>query len=600
MKKFFLVLLLSLFFVNKVSALTEAPIDINEMSMVEISDALDKGLITSEQLVNMYLERIEAYDEQFNSINQLNENAIEDAKKLDQERLEGKVRSKLHGVPILVKCNIDVYGIPTTAGTKSLSDNYPLENSFVVQKLIDAGAIVLGSTNMSELAFSAKNSYSSYGQVNNVFNVAYTPYGSSGGSAVAVSAGFAAVALGTDTNSSVRLPAAGAGLVGLRPTLGLVSRNGVIPYDIERDTVGILSKTVEDNALVLSIIGGKDDNDSYTKDSFVKEYDVANKSLEGVRIGVATQYVTGSANSSGVVGLTDTDIEALVYESLKKMEDAGAEMVYLDNFAKYKYYKAAYSTYAGISMCDNFNEYIKNTTGSIRSFEELNRDKGHIQGLNGYAAGCGYNYKPKSYRDNLKEPYREYTQSFYDDYDLDVVVYPTLKNKVFVINEGDNNSPGSIISSVIGYPSVTVPMGFLSDGFSYGLEFLGEPYEEEKLLSIASSFEDVNNYGIVNSKLTPSLYEIGDNVTKLVDLYEDNLETSDKEWLDEVQDYFKNYNNIEDKDAKALELVNKYDDSDKAKANIWEIILVVGLVVILLKLGLTDNKKKRKKRKRRK
>lgn len=251
-------------------------------------------------------------------------------------------------------------------------------------------------------------------------------------------------------------------------------------------------------------------------------------------------------------------------------------------------------------MCDNFNEYIKNTTGSIRSFEELNRDKGHIQSLNGYVAGCGYNYKPKSYRDNLKEPYREYTQSFYDDYELDVVVYPTLKNKVFVINEGDNNSPGSIISSVIGYPSVTVPMGFLSDGFSYGLEFLGEPYEEEKLLSIASSFEDVNNYGIVNSKLTPSLYEIGDNVTKLVELYEDNLETSNKEWINEVQDYFKNYNNIEDKDAKALELVNNFDDSDKTKANIWEIILLVGLVVILLKLGLTNNKKKRKKRKRRK
>ena len=122
-------------------------------------------------------------------------------------------------------------------------------NSFVVQKLIDAGAIVLGSTNMSELAFSAKNSYSSYGQVYNVFNPLYTPYGSSGGSAVAVSAGFAAIALGTDTNSSVRLPASGAGLVGLRPTLGLVSRSGVVPYDIERDTVGILS-----NLLKLSII----------------------------------------------------------------------------------------------------------------------------------------------------------------------------------------------------------------------------------------------------------------------------------------------------------------------------------------------------------
>ena len=598
MKKIFIVLLLSLFFINKVSALTEAPIDINNMSMTEISDALDKGIISSEQLVNLYLERIEVYDDEFNSINQLNENAINDAKRLDEERASGKVRSKLHGVPILVKCNIDVYGMPTTAGTTALDDNYPLSNAYVVQKLIDAGAIVLGSTNMSELAFSAKNSYSSYGHVKNVFNTEYTPYGSSGGAAVAVSAGFAAVSLGTDTNSSVRLPAAGAGLVGLRPTLGLVSRSGVIPYDIERDTVGILSKTVEDNALVLSIIGGKDDNDSYTKKSFVKDYDVTNKSLEGVRIGVATQFVTGSASSSGIVGLTDNDIEGLVYESLKKMEDAGAEIIYLDNFAKYNYYKVAYSTYAGISMCDNFNDYIKNTSGDIRSFEELARSKGHVQSLSGYVEGCNYNYKPKSYRDNLKEPYREYVQSFYDDYDLDVVVYPTLKNKVFIINEGDNNSPGSVVSSVIGYPSVTVPMAFLSDGFSYGLEFLGEPYEEEKLLSIAYSFEDVNNYGIVTSKLTPSLYEIGENVTKLVNKYEDNIESADKDWLEDVQDYFKNYNTIEDKDAKALELINKFSDNDKTKMNIWELVLVAGLVVILFKLSLKSKKKKKKKRKR--
>ena len=280
MKKYFVVLLLSLLFLfSEVNAITKAPVDITKMGIVEISDALDKGYFTSEQLVQMYLERIEEYDGKFNSINQLNANAISDAKRLDEERISGKVRSKLHGVPILVKCNIDVYGMPTTAGAKALSDNYPKENAYVVQKLIDAGAIVLGSTNMSEFAFSAKDSYSSYGNVKNVFNVKYTPYGSSGGAAVAVSAGFAAVSLGTDTNSSVRLPAAGAGLVGLRPTLGLVSRSGVIPYDIERDTVGVLSKTVDDNALVLSIIGGQDKKDSYTSNSFEKIYNVKESSL---------------------------------------------------------------------------------------------------------------------------------------------------------------------------------------------------------------------------------------------------------------------------------------------------------------------------------
>ena len=203
MKKYFVILLLSLlFFVIEVDAKTEAPVDITLMGITEISESLDKGYFNSEQLVQMYLERIEEYDDLFNSINQLNSNAINDAKKLDKERKEGKIRSKLHGVPILVKCNIDVYGFPTTAGTKSLSDNYPKQNAFVVQKLIDAGAIVLGSTNMSELAFSASNSYSSYGSVKNVFNVEYTPFGSSGGAAVAVGAGFAAASLGTDTNSS--------------------------------------------------------------------------------------------------------------------------------------------------------------------------------------------------------------------------------------------------------------------------------------------------------------------------------------------------------------------------------------------------------------
>ena len=218
------------------------------MSLDELLDALDMGYLTSESLVNIFLERIEAYDKQFNSINQLNEHAVEQAKELDKERETGKLRGKFHGIPLLVKCNIDVYGIPTTAGVKDLADNNPMENSYVVQKVIDEGAIILGSTNMSELAFSAATSYSSYGYVKNVFNTKYTAYGSSGGAAVAVTAVFGAASLGTDTNSSVRLPAAGAGLVGMRPTLGLVSRTGVIPYDIERDTVGVLTRDVSDNA----------------------------------------------------------------------------------------------------------------------------------------------------------------------------------------------------------------------------------------------------------------------------------------------------------------------------------------------------------------
>ena len=164
MRKYIIAFTVSLFlFFGTVNALTKAPVDVTSMSIDELLDALDKGYLTSETLVNIYLERIEAYDKQFNSINQLNEHAVEQAKELDKERENGKLRGKLHGIPLLVKCNIDVYGIPTTAGAKDLADNYPKENSYVVQKLIDEGAIILGSTNMSELAFSAATSYSSYG-----------------------------------------------------------------------------------------------------------------------------------------------------------------------------------------------------------------------------------------------------------------------------------------------------------------------------------------------------------------------------------------------------------------------------------------------------
>ena len=309
MRKSFIIFAISLFFLfSSVSALTKVPVDVTTMSIEELLNAMDKGYLTSEQLVNIYLERIEAYDDMFNSINQLNDNAIEQAKELDKEREEGKLRGRLHGIPILVKCNIDAYGMPTTAGTKALKDNYPKENAYVVQKLVDEGAIILGSTNMSEMAFSAGNSYSSYGYVRNVFNTEYTSYGSSGGSAVAVAAAFAAASLGTDTNSSVRIPAAGAGLVGIRPTLGLVSRSGVIPYDVERDTVGVLSRSVADNALLLNIISGVDKNDDKTKNSKEMNIDIGNSSLEGIVIGVPTQYTKGSSNYSGVMGLTDSDI----------------------------------------------------------------------------------------------------------------------------------------------------------------------------------------------------------------------------------------------------------------------------------------------------
>ncbi len=563
MRKSFIIFAISLFFLfSGVSALTKAPVDVTTMSIDELMNAMDKGYLTSETLVSIYLERIEEYDDMFNSINQLNDKALEQAKELDRERANGNLRGRLHGIPILVKCNIDVYGITTTAGTKALKDNYPKENAFVVQKLVDEGAIILGSTNMSEMAFSAGNSYSSYGYVRNAFNTEYTSYGSSGGSAVSVAAAFAAVSLGTDTNSSVRIPAAGAGLVGIRPTLGLVSRSGVIPYDVERDTVGVLSKSVADNALLLDIISGVDKNDSKTENSKDFKMDVNNFSLEGVTIGVPTQYTKGNVNFSGVMGLTDSDIYNLVEESIKKLESAGATIVYLDNFVKNSNLTLANNSMSGITLCDGFNKYIKGTTGKVRSFKDLVYQSGKVYDLSGYLGGCDGKLYDKESKDTMKATYRNHVDKYFEDYELDVLLYPTLKNKVFEYKESGSISPGSSLGSVIGYPSVTVPMGFIKE-FSYGIEFLSRAYEEEKIYNVALSFEKINGNDVKSSSLVPSLYDIPNDVIKLIELYEKTLISNSsnkivKEWLGNVHEFWINYNDYEDCGSIASDLIKMY------------------------------------------
>jgi Asp-tRNA(Asn)/Glu-tRNA(Gln) amidotransferase A subunit family amidase len=593
MRKYIIAFFVSLFlFLGNVNALTKAPVDVTKMDVNDLLEALDKGYLTSEKLVNIYLERIDAYDSQFNSINQINEHAVEQAKELDKERENGKLRGKLHGIPILVKCNIDVYGIPTTGGTKSLLDNYPNENSFVVERLIDEGAIILGSTNMSELAFSAAYSYSSFGYVRNVFNRDYTPYGSSGGSAVAAKAFFAAAALGTDTNSSVRLPASGAGLVGMRPTLGLVSRTGVIPYDIERDTVGILTHSVSDNALLLSIISGEDYNDKITTDVASFEMGILDGDLNGIRIGVAMQYVKGSSKESGITGLTDDDIYMLVEDSIEKLKNAGATIVYLDDFVKSSNISIARSTYAGATMCDYFDQYILGTTGNIRSFKELVNSSGHVQSLGGYVKSCGKSNNLKNNRDSKKLVYRNYVSDYFDENDLDVILYPTVKNKVYNYKSGKNISPGSSLGSVIGYPSITVPMGMI-DEFSYGIEFLSRAYSENVLYKVAIGFEKSNGNVVSTSILTPSLYVFSDKVEELKSLYEKELISLNKsslvdEWLKDTKNFFKEYNDIEDVDSNAGVLIERYNRIISKKDYfgndyvIWDIFEVFVILISIL------------------
>lgn len=546
------IVILFLLFPVTVNAYTKAVVDITSMSITVLKDALDKGYLTSELLVTLYLERIDAYNSKFNAIREINESALEEARKLDKEREEGNVRSILHGIPIVVKTNIDVEGLATTAGAKALSDNYPNEDAKVIQKLKDAGAIILASTNMSEFAFAASNSASSYGTVRNAFNPSYTSYGSSGGSAVAVATSFAAASLGTDTNSSVRLPASAAGLVGLRPSIGLISTEGVIPYDILRDTVGILSKTVEDNAIILSIINEEE-----------KTYSPNLDSLEGVTIGVINSYLKGEDSSIRVNSKTDLDIYNLATKKIELLKEAGANIVYIDELIDRYYYNIATSTMSGDSFCDGFNDYILNTTGTIRSFRSLINASGKIYSLNGYLGGCNgsWTYDLNTVTEK-KEIFENHILDIFKEYDLDLIVYPTTKNKVFTLSSGSSASaPGSFLGSVIGYPSLTVPMGNI-DEFSYGLEFFSLKNEENLLYNVAYLFEQKNNLDITNSTLTPSLYEIPEYINELKKYYEQGVELKE-----EMKNYFLNYskNTDEENEEKALNLIEEYQEIEIRK-----------------------------------
>lgn len=572
------------FFLPSVKASTQAPVDITTMSIKEIQDAFDKGYLSSELLVKLYLERIEEYDNLFNSINTINPKALEEAKVLDQERLNGHRRGRLHGIPILVKTNIDVKGLPTTGGTKALSDNYPKENAFVIQRLIDEGAIILGSTNMSEMAFLSYNSYSSYGHVRNVFNTLYSPYGSSGGSAVSLGASFAVATLGTDTNSSVRVPAAAAGVIGLRPTYGSVSRSGVIPYDIERDTVGIMSKTVEDNALIMDIISGKDSNDSATV--LANSYDYAtydsNYSPEKIKIGVITNFFKGTSSSVLVNQFTDEDIYNLSDTVLKKLKDNNVELVYIDEFMNANYVYLANSSKAGITMCDNFNHYIQGTTGTIRSFEELVASRKYVQNLRSYLPGCGGNYgDSKEQRDSKKKIYRDYVDKIMNQYDIDVIAYPVFKSKIQGYKETGLNSPSSIISSAIGYPAMTLPMGKIGE-FSYGIEFLAKANQESLLFNVAGTYERIIDYGNINSALTPPLYEIPNAVHNLKKVYETgNFEGKDGASLKkEIRVFFENYAENDNVESDAELLLKKYDKYKISKSNDFMSVLIIVIKVI--------------------
>lgn len=255
MKKMLIIIILLIPF--SVSAKTYAPVDITNLNIKELQDAVDKGYLTYELITKLYLERIKEYDDKYNAIITINEESLKEAREKDNYYKEHGRDSILFGIPVIVKDNIDVKGMPTTLGAKSLKDNYPNQDAEIIKNLKENGAIILAKSNMSEFAFLASSSTSSFGTTKNAYNNNYSSYGSSGGSAVSVALKYAPAAIGTDTNSSLRAPSAAASVIGFRPTLNKLSLRGIAGYDITRDTPGPIATNIYDSAIIMEALETK-------------------------------------------------------------------------------------------------------------------------------------------------------------------------------------------------------------------------------------------------------------------------------------------------------------------------------------------------------
>ncbi|RPA68525.1 amidase [Cyclobacteriaceae bacterium YHN15] len=479
------------------SAPNKEAIDLSELAISDIHTAYHSGKFNSQQLVQAYLDRIEEMDKDINSISMVNPNAMEMAKALDEEFQQTKTLRPLHGIPLIVKDNINTEGLPTTAGSLALQDYYPEEDAFIIKKLIEAGAIVIAKSNMAEWAFSPMHSESStVGITRNPYNLDYVPAGSSGGTGASMASNFGTIGLGTDTGNSIRGPSSHNALVGFRTTLGLVSREGIVPLYLRNDVVGPMCRTVEDAVKVLEVIAGYDPQDSLTRYSEGKipsnytQY-LDREGLKGARIGVLRNLVENNP---------DDEVYALFEKALFDMEEQGAEII--ENVAITDFEKLSQDQWCPtfrLDLEDFLKTYVKRDT--VQSLEDIMRigsksayTRDRMERLSSNTLRrenpdipCG-----DAYTDIRRVAFREAIENKMDELQLDALVYPSWNNKPARITffeeeyKGDNSQ---IVSPHTGQPAFTVPMGFTSGNLPAGIQFLGRMFDEPVLIKLTYSYE---------------------------------------------------------------------------------------------------------------
>lgn len=481
--------------------------ELDEITLSELQEGMKSGRFTSRSLVEKYSARIDEVDKNgpaVNSVIQMNPDALAIAEQLDREFKAKGPRGPLHGIPVLIKDNIDTADrMMTTAGSLALVGSKPEKDSSVAQRLRNAGAVILGKTNLSEWA-NIRSSHSTSGWsgrgglTKNPYALDRNPCGSSSGTGAGISANFAAVGIGTETDGSIVCPSSSNGLAGIKPTVGLVSRSGIIPISHSQDTAGPMCRTLRDAAILLSAIAGADPEDSVTSASsgniqadYAQFCDPAG--LKGARIGVARKYF----------GFSDT-VDALMQQSLDVMKQQGATLVDPADIATLGKFDDSEMTVFMYELKADLNAYLTrlgpaapvHTLRDIIDFNERNRARemryfGQDLFLKAEAKGP---LTEKEYQEALAKNHQlaraEGIDALMDKYHLDAIVAPTGGPAwITDLINGDHVAGGSSnAAAVAGYPNINVPAGYLW-GLPVGISFFGRAWTEPTLIKIAYSFE---------------------------------------------------------------------------------------------------------------
>ena len=475
--------------------------ELNEKTISHLQQKMESGELSAQEICRKYLDRIEQVDPYLKSVIELNPDAMQIAARLDEERSNGKVRGPMHGIPVLIKDNINTGDrMKTTAGSLALENHTASADAFIVERLREAGAVLLGKTNLSEWAnFRSTNSVSGWsgrgGQVRNPYILDRNPCGSSSGSGAAVSANLCAIAIGTETNGSIVCPSGVNGVVGIKPTLGLWSRRGIIPIAHSQDTAGPMARTVTDAAILLGALAAFDPEDT---DTYIEKGEISTDytrflqtGLQGMRIGIASE-----------INGFHRDVVALFSQAVDVFRSQGAEIVDKVAFEHQgKWNQPSWEVLLYEFKAD-LNNYLQQYNAPVKSLEELiefnkqNAEKEmpwfgqEIFEMAQEKGDLSSEEYRRAWQDMKRLTGKEGIDAAMQKHNLDAIIAPT-NSPAWTIDwvNGDHFSgSSSSLAAISGYPNITVPMGFVH-GLPAGISIFGRAWSEPVLLRVAYAFE---------------------------------------------------------------------------------------------------------------